>query len=87
MVDVISILEPIGMICGMVGAIFISFVDLKYRFIGYIIWVFSNVAWITYALIIGDIWICLQFAFYFCTTGFGIYNIVKYKKKYSRKDI
>jgi len=87
MIDVAAFLEPVGMLCGMFGAIFISFVDLKRRMIGYVVWVISNVAWITYAIIINDIWIGLQFAFYLGTTGFGIYNIIKYNRKMCGKDI
>jgi len=87
MFDITSILEPIGMICGMIGAIFISFVDLKRRMIGYGLWIGSNLAWIAYAIVIGDIWIFIQFLFYFGTTAFGIYNILKFKKKYAGKDI
>ena len=87
MFNFVSFLEPIGMFCGMLGAIFISFVDLKRRMIGYVVWIVSNVAWVTYAIIISDVWLCLQFVFYFGTTSFGIYNIVKFKKKYVGKDI
>jgi len=87
MFDITFILEPVGMFCGMIGAIFISVVDLKYRMIGYLIWVISNFAWIIYALIVGDIWIGLQFLFYLGTTGFGIYNIVKYKRKIKEENV
>ena len=41
MIDVAAFLEPVGMLCGMFGAIFISFVDLKRRMIGYVVWVIS----------------------------------------------
>lgn len=66
-------LETIGAITGVIGAILISF-NFRYSFIAFPVWILSSLAWILYAKNTNQDPLLLQQIVFLCINAFGLYR-------------
>jgi hypothetical protein len=69
-----TILEIIGTITGLAGALLVAFNQRQLRLAGFSIWLVSNAAWISYAVMVEAYWMLTMFACYMGTSVLGLVN-------------
>ncbi len=70
----LRVLEVAGVIAGMTGSLLVAGRSARRRSSGFAIWILSNCALITWAVLVGAWALAAMYAFYCCTSGLGLRN-------------
>ena len=86
-VPFLPIMAKVGAYMGIVGGLFNCMTKTKYKLIGFTIWILSNTILITWALEKQEYELAEMYAFFFITSGIGLYTHWKYMKEEESKKL
>ena len=67
-------IEPLAVLLGIAGAPAVASTDKQIRRFGFSCWIFGNLLWVCHGAAVLDVWIVIQFGFFWITAILGFMN-------------
>ena len=78
---ILSVLQGVGVVAGVTGAVFVSGESQHSRRIGFGIWILGNASWIVAAILMQNLFMIAMFGFYFITALLGASSNTPYEQE------
>ena len=72
-----TILQAIGLLCGIAGAVLVAGPTPRQRAAGFATWIAGNGAWVAFAALTGSLYLGAQFGVFLLLSGVGLRTNLK----------